>query len=198
VTVALVGGLLVVAWLSLVVDRSGDRRALAAGIVAVLVAAQFLIFWQLVQPFDLYPRFFVAVVPLVAIAVAVAVRHQPTLLLVALVGVAFAVAEVQDERTATIGLRDAGEIVVAADELGLTSCAVGGGSLSLYTAGVRPVEISVPADATTVDFTDCGVFIRIGSWGRSLDPVAAERYGHAVPVPGLRVYSTVPPDQLGR
>ncbi|MEM8707989.1 MAG: glycosyltransferase family 39 protein [Actinomycetota bacterium] len=200
VTVALLGGLVVVAWLSFVVvaDRWRPRMACASAIVIVLVAAQFVLFWQVVQPFDLYPRFFLGAVPLVAIAVAVAVRHQAGLLVVALLAVTFAVDDVQDVRTAEIPLRDAGEVVLAADQLGLITCAVGGESIDLYTAGLRPAEIGVPADPSTVDFGPCGLFVRIGSWGAPLDPVAAERFENAFRLGGIRVYSQVPPDQLGR
>lgn len=56
------------------------RWFVASMLVTVLLVTQFLLLWQIVQPFDLYPRFFLGVVPLIAMAIAAAVHHRAALL----------------------------------------------------------------------------------------------------------------------
>ncbi|MEO0492617.1 MAG: hypothetical protein AAF081_04290 [Actinomycetota bacterium] len=200
VTVSLLGGLVVVGALAMFVapDEWRPRARTASIIIVVLVVAQFLVLWQVVQPRDLYPRFFLVVVPLAAIAVALAVRHQAALLLVIVVAAGFAVDEVREVRDAELPLRDAGALVIAADELGLDTCAVGRATLFLYAGGVQIETVAIPDDPTTVDFGDCEVFIRITSTGRAIEPMAEERFAHDFRLRGIRVFSQVPPERLGR
>lgn len=200
ITIAIHGGLVVVAVLAFAMaDPTGRARSFPASVlIAGLVIAQFFLLWQVVQPYDLYPRFFLGAVPLVAIAVAFAVRHHGPMLLLVAIAAGFVVDDVRSVRTAEVPLRDVGDVVVAADALDLRLCAVGTEAMLPYLAGIPVQEVEVPNDPAAVDFGDCEVYVRVGGWGRPLDGIARERFEHEIPIGGLRVFATVPPDQLGR
>ena len=199
VTAALLGGMVVVGVLAVVMDGTRPPRAGGAVLLAgALVIAQIWYLWQVAQPFDLYPRFFVAVLPLLAIAVAVGVGRHPQLLAVVVIAVAFVAGEVRDTRNDELPLRDAGEVVVAAAGLGWEVCGVGAESITLYTAGRSVSEISVPDDPAAVDFGDCGVFLRIGTWGRPLEQPAGEHFAFTERIGPIGLYSQVPLSLLGR
>jgi 4-amino-4-deoxy-L-arabinose transferase-like glycosyltransferase len=200
VTVAILGGLVVFAALGVVmrVEEQPPRAGTAVMLVGGLVVAQGWYLWQIAQPFDLYPRFFLSVVPLVAIAVGVAVGRQPQLVALVVLAVALVFGEVRAIRDSELPLRDAGEAIVAASGLGWEVCAVGADPLRLYTAGVPVREIPVPTDPATVDFGECGVFLRVGSWGSPVEPVAAQRFAFSERLGPIGLYSQVPLSLLGR
>lgn len=199
-TASIIGGLVVFGVLTVVVggDTARPRAVPAIMLVGALVVAQVWYLWQIAQPFDLYPRFFLSVLPLLAIAVGLAIAAQPKLLAVVIVAVGLVTGEVRDIRSSELPLRDAGEVVVAGAGLGWEVCAVGADSIVLYTAGRPVTEIGVPADPTTVEFGDCGVFLRIGSWGRPLQPTAAEHFAFTDRIGPIDLYSQVPLSLLGR
>ncbi len=200
VTVTLHAGLLVVAAV-VCAGRAPQLRTkwfVASILITVLLVAQFLFLWQIVQPFDLYPRFFLGVVPLMAMAIAAAVRHRGALLAVVVLGAAFVVDDVRSVREAQLGFRDAGAVVVAADGLGLRSCGVGSEAMLPYLAGVSVTEFDVPSDPETADFAACDLFVRTVSSGRPLDAVARDRYTHEIVLPGVWIFTDTPGGQLGR
>lgn len=198
-TAALIGGLVVFGVLTILMDGSVPPRAgIAVVLAGVLVVGQVWYLWQIAQPSDLYPRFFLTVLPLLAIAVAVAVSRHAQLLLVVVVAVGLVLGEVRDIRRSELPLRDAGEVVVAGTGLGWEVCAVGRESIQLYTAGRSVTEIAVPDDAGSVDFGNCGVFLRIGTWGRPLEQPAAEHFAFTERIGPIGLYSQVPLSLLGR
>ncbi len=199
-TVVILGGLVAFGVLTVVVGDDTNRRRAGGAVllVGVLVVAQGWYAWQIAQPFDLYPRFFLTVLPLIAVAVAIAVARHPQLLVLVVLATFVVSGEVRAARDAELPLRDAGEVVVAAAGLGWEVCAVGAGPIELYTAGRPITEIGVPDDPATVDFGDCGVFLRVGTWGRPLEPAAAEHFAFDDRLGPIRLYSQVPLSLLGR
>ncbi|MEM9463805.1 MAG: hypothetical protein AAGA90_00435 [Actinomycetota bacterium] len=196
---AIIGGLVVFGVLTVVmrVEPQPARAGTAVLVAGTLVVAQVWYVWQVAQPFDLYPRFFLSVLPLLAIAVAVAVAREPRLAVVLAVAVGLVFGEVRDVRDSELPLRDAGEVVVAASGLGWEVCAVGADPIRLYTAGRPITEVRVPEDPSTVDFGECGVFLRIGTWGRPLETPAAAHFAFADRIGPIGLYSQVPLSLLG-
>ena len=197
-TATIIGGLLVFGALTVMTDPPRPRVAVAVALVGALIVGQIVYVWQVAQPWDLYPRFFLTVVPILATAVALAVARQPRLLVLVVLAVGLVFGELRDVRESELPLRDAGEVVVAAAGLGWEACAVGSDPLQLYTAGRPVAEVPVPVDGTPVDFGECGVFLRIGSWGRPLEAPAAEHFAFADRIGSIRLYSQVPLSLLGR
>lgn len=169
-------------------SRTGRRGVGSAGVVvAGLVVAQGLLFWLVIQPFDLYPRFFLPSVPLIAVAVALGVARVPWLGLAVAVALLFTLGNVVDERSETTGIREVAAVVRAGSDRGLEPCAVGARPMLVYGAvatEIRPEEEERLAA--------CDVFVVIGGWGRPLIEPARARFDHEARIGGMLVFSTLP------
>jgi uncharacterized membrane protein len=169
------------------------RRTASAVLVLLTVMIGGL--WLVVHPFYLYPRFFMWLVPLVAVIGASAVaRWRPALLLV----VAFLASTIGYEAaswtTDPIPARAAGQILRSAEARGLGACSLSfvGESLAAYVHTPREVD-------RASQLAGCAVAVEEAGRG----PVAAARrllpYHVTLPaeVP-YEIYSKVPLRELGR
>ncbi|MEM7140317.1 MAG: hypothetical protein AAF548_04730 [Actinomycetota bacterium] len=187
-TATVVGVVAMVGLLALLRRSVTDRGiGTAALVVAGLVIAQGALFWQVLQPFDLYPRFFVASVPLIALAVAIGVRRLPVLGVAVVVAMLFTLGNVADERSSTSGIRDAAAVLTAAEQQGLQRCAVGGMPLKLYGGFADEIGADEPDR-----FVTCDVLVIVGSWGAPLVAPARDWFTYETRVGGFRVFSVVP------
>ena len=94
-----------------------------AALALVLAAAVAL--WLVVQPFYLYPRFFIFVIPGVAYVIAAAVRRWKVLAPVVLLGaVAGAGVEIPNYTADPLALRDAAAVVASSDAAGRRVCVI--------------------------------------------------------------------------
>lgn len=166
-------------------DTTASRRGSAAlgapaAVVALLAAGWFV--WQVWKPFDLYARFFIAVVPFVALLVARAVRSQPWLLAVVVVGGLATVGNVRQERDRVVPIREVAVFVDEVRELGLSPCVVGTSPLAVYT--VPPPEFGVEPGRFAEQFAECDVLVAVGSWARPIVAEADAAYSHRGRVAG--------------
>lgn len=173
--------------------RVTERRGVGVAglVVGVLVVAQGLLFWQVISPFDLYPRFFLTSVPLIAIAVAFGVARLRLLGVVVAGALVFTLGNVGDARASTSGIREVAAVVATANAQGLDTCAVGGRPMIVY--GAPATELRAAEEER---LADCDVFVVIGSWGQPLVDPARDQFVHEERVGGIRVFSRVAVDAL--
>ena len=197
-TGTIVAGLALVGLGLLVGGRVTPRRGVApaAVVVVVLVLVQAWYVWQIAQPLDLYPRFFLTVVPLVAVASAVAIAKVPWLAPLLVVGLLATWGNVATVRRASSPVRETAAIVRAADDLGLATCAIGAWPMWVY--GAFPRELDAQAADPPGQLRDCDVFVRIGGWGRPLVEPARDVFPHETRLGGFEVFSVVPIAELAR
>ena len=119
-------------------------------LVAAPVSLVFFV-WAVLQPLDLYARFFVWVVPGLAGAAAWAIAKRP---IVVVAVAAMAVTAWPSAPPADSGIRESARILAAANEAGATTCAIGSQALAAYTADVREFEAEL----------ECDIVAAIGSW----------------------------------
>jgi hypothetical protein len=100
------------------------RERLMWASVGIMVAAAAAL-WLVIQPFYLYPRFFLFAVPACAYLVAAAIRRWKVLApVVALGAVAAALAQVPDYTADPLALRQAAQEVASADAAGKRVCLI--------------------------------------------------------------------------
>lgn len=148
--IALVG---VGAW---VVAAGDQRRALALASTVAVLALVVLVLWQVVQPFDLYPRFFISVMPFVAVLVGLGIGRLPIApSVVVAVGLVVALWPAASDRLDVVPtVRDAAAITDRARAEGLFVCGSHAEPLRVYTA---PMPLLSGLDG----FGDCEVFITV-------------------------------------
>jgi hypothetical protein len=155
--VCVVGALTILgAW---AVARGPDRRAAAVGAAVVPLVIAVALVWAVGQPRDLYPRFFVSVIPLIAYVAGHGVAVLPRVaepLAVVVVGVALAggVGGIVGHRPA---IRDAAAVADRARANGLTLCGLHAEPVFVYTPPFRLVDGVHGVD----DVGDCEVFISL-------------------------------------
>lgn len=133
---------------------SANRRDLALVTGPLLVAG---VIWAVLHPLDLYPRFFVFVVPAIAAATAWCVARRPRFL--APVAVAAALM-LPTGAPVDHGLDEVAATLLAIEADGHLACAVGAEALSAYTFEVQPFH----------EDAECDVVALVGSWSpRGLD-----------------------------
>jgi hypothetical protein len=173
--------------------RRSRRVATALAASIGLVTAAVLVLWQVIQPADLYPRFFVAMAPFLAALAAFGVHAIPTRLgvVVGVLAVALLVPRVVEVVDFTPRIREAAALVDAARADGRVVCGSNPVPLSAYTAPVREIDPIAPDGPR--GYGDCEVFvalINIGQEGRAL---AGERFAHWINFGGgILVYSDEP------
>lgn len=194
VTEWLLAGVLVVS--AVTVARRPDLRWPVVVLVG-LVVGQFVLFWQVIRPWDFFPRFFLGVLPMIALGVGWAIRRVPALAGVVAVALMFTLGNVADERTRNVPIRETAAVVRSSTAAGLEPCIVGGGPIRLYAPPPRELTAVGPDAAAQLD--DCDVFIRIGGWGRPLLAPARDRYLYEGRIDGqFEVFADVPLEQLDR
>ena len=193
VTEWLLAGVLAVA--AALIARRSDLRWPTA-VLAGLVVGQFLLFWQVIKPWDFFPRFFLGVLPMIALGVAWAVRRVPWLAAVVMFALLFTVGNVNTERTRNIPIRETADVIQRSRAAGLEPCIVGGGPIRLYAP--PPRELAAVGPDAAAQLEACDVFIRIGGWGRPLLTPARVLFAHEGRIAGqFEVFANVPLDQLG-
>ena len=171
-----------------------SRRVTAALAASVgLVAAVVLLLWQVIEPWDLYPRFFVALAPYLAALAAFGVHAIPARLgvVVGILAVALLVPNVRQVVDRTPKIREAAALIDAARADGRVVCGANADPLSVYTTTVREV------DPTVLDgprgYGDCEVFVAVIGLGEDGRMVAGERFVHSINFGGgILVYSDTP------
>ena len=136
---------------------SGDpRRALALGAAVGTLVLVVVVLWQVIQPFDLYPRFFISTVPFLAVLVGMGVGRLPVVAS-AVAALALIVAlwpSASDRLDVVPTVRDAAAIADRARADGLFVCGSHAEPLWVYTA---PMPLLSGLDG----FGDCEVFITV-------------------------------------
>ena len=196
-TGSIIAGLAVVGLGLLLAGRVTTRRGVGIGaaVVVVLVFVQAWYMWQIAQPLDLYPRFFLTVVPLVAVAAAVAIAKLPWLVPLLVIGLLATWGNVATVRLSSSPIREAAAAVRAADDLGLQSCVIGGWPMRVYSGFAR--ELDAEAADLSAQLQTCDVFVRIGGWGRPLLDPARDQFPYEARIGGFEVFSVVPSSELG-
>jgi 4-amino-4-deoxy-L-arabinose transferase-like glycosyltransferase len=196
-TGTILAGLAVVGVGLLIVGRVSTRRrvGVATAVVVLLVLTQAWYVWQIAQPLDLYPRFFLTVVPLVGVAVGVTIAKLPWLVPLLVIGLVATWGNVATARRSSSPIRETAAVVRTADELGLQSCVVGGWPMRVYGAYAR--ELDAQAADSDAQLRACDVFVRIGGWGRTLLEPARDQFPYETRIGGFEVFSAVPSRELG-
>jgi hypothetical protein len=154
--------------------------------VALLVAAAAAL-WLLVQPYYLYPRFFVFLIPGCAYVLAAAVKRWKVLAPVVVLGAAAAaVAQVPDYTADPLALRQAAAVVASADGAGRRVCVIHSDEQVLGAYAMRGFTVVESSD----QLTGCDVVLVV-SWAIEipLRDEAAREFPHARQIPA--VYPTV-------
>ena len=115
-----------------------------------------VVLWQVIQPFDLYPRFFISTVPFLAVLVGMGVGRLPVVAS-AVAALALVVAlwpSASDRLDVVPTVRDAAAIADRARADGLFVCGSHAEPLWVYTA---PMPLLSGLDG----FGDCEVFITV-------------------------------------
>jgi hypothetical protein len=188
--VAVIGVIATIGTVAVMRNSPVAARAVLAALVTggVLVAAV----WLIARPHDLYPRFFVSLTPLVAVAVGRGVAALPPLAaapaaVLAVTTLWFpAATELAREPT----IERAAEVVDAGRRLGQRPCGVNILPLRVYTE--TPALVTSPAD-----LADCDLVVVLGRAAGDLADAANERYGTSWNLGGgIGVYSVVDIDTL--
>lgn len=152
-----------------------------------LVAVTAVLLWQVIQPFYLYPRFFIFLIPGCAYLMAAAVRRWKVLAPVVVLGaIAAALYEVPNYTTDPLALRQAAQVVAGADAAGQRVCllhsdeqVLGAYAASGFTVVFEPSQLQA-----------CDVVVVV-SWAVDipLRDEAAREFPHARQIPAA--YPTV-------
>ncbi len=168
--VLLIGSLAIAGVVTLA--RRSPRYALAVGLSGGVFLAIVATIWAIVQPVDLYFRFFVSVIPIVAHlagrGVALLPRHVGS---VATIGIAVTLAggagDVLDQRPT---IRDGATVVERARANGFEVCGRSAEPMFVYTA---PFPLISGID----DFGDCEVFVSVLGVNSDQRAAADPRFG---------------------
>jgi hypothetical protein len=177
--------------------RRSRRVAVALAASIGLVAAVVLLIWQVIEPADLYPRFYVAMAPYLAALAAFGAHAIPVRLgvVAGALAVALLVPNVREVVGGTPRIREAAALVDAARADGRVVCGGNTVPLSVYTTPVREVDPTVldgPAG-----YGDCEVFVAVIDIGEEGRRVAGERFAHRIDFGGgILVYSDIPVTEL--
>jgi hypothetical protein len=164
-----------------------ERGVREVWIAVALVAATAAVMWLVIQPFYLYPRFFMFVLPGCAFLIAAAVQRWKVLAPVVLIGaVSAAILEVPGYTEDPLALRQAAAIVERDSAHGSTVCLIHSDEqvLGAYAASGFTV-------VTSADQLDQCTEVVVVSWGVDipLRDEAARRFARATLLPAA--YPTV-------
>lgn len=188
--VVVVGGLAVAGTVAIALTSPRHTRALAGGVLVVVVVA--LAVWLVARPTDLYPRFFITIVPFVAVLAGrgVAVLPRPADAVAAVAVVVVLASGVVDVIDGRVNIREAAPYVDAARSLGLEPCARGAPPLAAYTEPPPPASVAR-------GFGECDVFVSIGSTSGELVALAEREFPHRWDLGGeVEIFARVPRSTL--
>jgi hypothetical protein len=121
--------------------RRSRRHAVTVAVAVGWVASVVFLLWQVVRPFDLYPRFFVSLTPFLAAAIGVgagALPHRSGLVPV-VVAIVLLLPNLDRTLDRDPPVRDVAAIVDAARAAGFEVCASDPEPLAVYTAVPRAI-----------------------------------------------------------
>ena len=156
-----------------------------AAVALVLVVVGLM--WLVVQPFYLYPRFFIVLIPACAYLIAAAIKRWKVLAPVVVLGaVAAAVSQVPDYTADPLALRAAASTVSQADAAGRRVCLIHSDEQVLGAYQATGFTVVTAAD----QLSDCDMVLVV-SWGVELPlrDEAAREFPRATQLPA--VYPTV-------
>ncbi|MFT6290699.1 MAG: hypothetical protein ACJAR2_001290 [Ilumatobacter sp.] len=172
VSAAVVAGLVVIA------RRSTTHLYAVIASSGVLVIAV-LAMWQIVQPFDLYLRFFMSVIPLVAALAAIGIAQLPRpAQLVAVVAIAVLLAPgARDIIDAQPTMRDGAALINTARDAGYEVCGRNAEPFLVYSA---PMRLITGID----DFEGCQVYASVLSMNSVQRESATATFGDSIKLGG--------------
>jgi len=197
--VAIVGGLTAIG-LAAIAKRS-PRHAAATGLAVLIFGGTLLTLWQVIQPRDLYPRFFVSALPFLAALAGVGVGAvqsatagrstgwlRPAVTTVTIAAVSLAVVGLAPRAAEILAaeptIRDGAEFVDWARAEGLVPCGRNSEPLSAYTEAIRTID-------GLDDFDDCEMYVAVLSLDAARRDAALERFGSDINLGGgVRVYAS--------
>lgn len=147
-----------------------------------------LLLWQVVQPSDLFARFFVSLTPYLAALVGAGIAAVPYRLGAIPLVVLAALLWPNTQRVLDVDppIRRAAEVVDVARADGLSVCGAFTIPLEVYTAPVRAIE---PSDVD--DYGDCELFVAVLGIGEAGRAVAGERFERRLDAGGgVTIYSS--------
>lgn len=158
------------------VQRSRRHAAALAG-ASVLFGSVVLVLWQVVQPRDLYPRFFVTLTPYLAALIGVGVARIPYRLGLVPFGVAIVllIPNAREVLDTDPSLRRAAAVIEAGRQLGFEVCGTYTEGIEVYAPAVRSIDASDP-DA----FGDCELYVAVLGIGDAGTDNATQRFDHRV------------------
>jgi hypothetical protein len=169
-----------------VVARKSLRHAAAIGGAGLIVIGTVVFLWGVVQPVDLYSRFFVSIVPFMAILAGIGVTvvpRIPALAVTTALGLAL-VPGVRDTLGADSPIRDTAAIVDRARAAGYEVCGRQTAALVAYTAPI-PLEGGPPG-------VECDVLITVFRQSPEQIEEAAATYGASVELGGTMTLWAAP------
>ena len=197
--VVIVGGLTAIGLTS--IAKRSPRHAAATGLAVVIFSGTLLTLWQVIQPRDLYSRFFVSVLPFLAALAGVGVgalqmaiarrstgwlRPAATAVIIAAVSLAVVglAPRAEEILAAEPTIRDGAEFVDWARAEGLVPCGRNSEPLFAYTEAIRTID-------GLDDFDDCEVYVAVLSLDAARRDAALERFGSDINLGGgVRVYAS--------
>ncbi len=138
------------------IGRRSWRHVIALCSAGAVFVSAVLWLWQIAQPADLYFRFFMSVVPLLAVVAGFGLAALPRLAQPAVIVllVVLLLPNVRDVVAVQPTVRDAAAVVDRAREEGFEVCGRHVEPLSVYTPPIRLVTISD-------DYGDCDVYVQM-------------------------------------
>jgi 4-amino-4-deoxy-L-arabinose transferase-like glycosyltransferase len=205
--VTVVGVLTAVGVVSLA--QRSTRHAAATGVAITIFAGTILILWQVIQPRDLYPRFFISVLPFLAATAGVGVRAvldtvtetdtetetdrpsgraRPLVGIMTIAAISLAVAGLAPRTQEILAIeptiRDGAAFADRARTEGLSLCGRNAEPMSVYTETIRPI-------GGLDDFGDCDVYMAVLGLDAARRDAALERFGSVTELGGgVRVFAS--------
>lgn len=151
--------------------RWSSQHARAVVACSATFVAFVLTIWLVLQPLQLFARFFIGVIPFLAAAAGLGAARLPRAVgAIALVVLVVSLApSARDTLQRDSGLRDAAVAVDAARERGLVVCGYQAEALFVYMAPIRPV-------GGVDDFEDCEFYVSVLSLRPEAREAAASRF----------------------
>ncbi|MFK7919680.1 MAG: ArnT family glycosyltransferase [Ilumatobacter sp.] len=141
--------------------------AAAAGVMVSVV----VVLWQIVQPFDLYLRFFISITPIIAVVagIGLAALPRPAAGGALLVIVALLVPSTRDLLDVEPTVRDAAVVADRARAAGLELCGRNAEPLLVYTAPIRLIN-------GVEDFEECEAYVSVLGMNAAQRDAASARF----------------------
>jgi hypothetical protein len=171
-----------------------SRRVAAALAASIgLVATAVLLLWQVIEPYDLYPRFFVTLAPFLAALAAFGLHAIPARLGVVAGALALVllIPDVRQVVERNPRLREAAAVIDAIRADARVVCGSHAEPLSIYTPPVRLLDRTLLVEPAS--FGDCDVFVTVLGLSEQSRMAARERFTHRIDLGGgLEIYSDLP------